>query len=712
MRPVRAAFPQEKPGGSEYMTPDAGQCRSRRLRSGHPRFSVARDIVLRAGALTLALGFSGVLTPFVSAQVGPQQLRKILSEEILPPQVGIFQLRQYLLHRIAPPPHPQSSGEWNSKAKILREHLRNDVVLHGWPREWVNAPPRFEDLGVVETGKGYCIRKLRYEIVPGFQSTALLYEPKNLTGKLPAVLNLNGHVGPPGKSIEYKQKRCINFAMHHILALNLEWIGLGELSQKENQHWFGAHLDLVGVNESGLFYLAMRKGLDYLYNHPNVDRNRLGITGLSGGGWQTIVLSSLDERVKFAVPVAGFSSLQSRIEARYFGDLGDVEQFPTDLFDGQDYTHLVALMAPRPTLLIYNAEDDACFRAPLVKPLLYDSIKPVFDLYGKGGDFGWHENTDPGTHNYQLDNRLQAYRFFAKNFDLPPLDPGLAVDSEIKSFEELRVGLPPENLTVLWLAVRLAGWIHRPPVPSDTAAWAVFQRKQLDNLVRYKPVQVHRAWAVANTKNKGLDTKAYLLEMTNGLSASTVWLKAITTGDSDPLTIVLNDGGMPASAREVADRVNRGEQVVAVDLAFIGDAWLHLTQGPFYGPIGPYLYAQILHGTGDRPLGLQAAQLIAISRWACTRAGVRKVRVEISGMRNQVAGLIAAALQPDLFSQVVIHEGIPSLKFVLDTPVTFQEAPELFCLDLYKEFDLDRLALIAAPVQVTTEKLILVAAKR
>jgi hypothetical protein len=81
-------------------------------------------------------------------------------------------------------------------------------------------------------------------------------------------------------------------------------------------------------------------------------------------------------------------------------------------------------------------------------------------------------------------------------------------------------------------------------------------------------------------------------------------------------------------------------------------------------------------------------------------------------MRNQVAGLIAAALQPDLFSQVVIHEGIPSLKFVLDTPVTFQEAPELFCLDLYKEFDLDRLALIAAPVQVTTEKLIQVAAKR
>ena len=50
----------------------------------------------------------------------------------------------------------------------------------------------------------------------------------------------------------------------------------------------------------------MRRGLDYLYNHPNVDRNRLGVTGLSGGGWQTIILSSLDERVRMAMPVAGF----------------------------------------------------------------------------------------------------------------------------------------------------------------------------------------------------------------------------------------------------------------------------------------------------------------------------------------------------------------------------------------------------------------------
>ena len=120
---------------------------------------------------------------------------------------------------------------------------------NGW-----TAGPKFEEVGVIETGSGYRIRKLRYEIVPGFDSAALLYEPEHMSGKIPAILNVNGHVGPPGKAVEYKQKRCINYAKHGILALNLEWFSFGELDKKGNEHWFGAHLDLVGANELGIFY--------------------------------------------------------------------------------------------------------------------------------------------------------------------------------------------------------------------------------------------------------------------------------------------------------------------------------------------------------------------------------------------------------------------------------------------------------------------------
>src|SRR5579859_254760 len=394
------------------------------------------------------------------AQSDAEQLAPILAQPIQTPDVTAYQLRQYLMGRMAPLPAAASAAEWTAEAKRIRRHLLDDVVFHGWPADWVNAQPKFEEAGVIE-GNGYRIRKFRYEIVPGFQSTALLYEPDNLSGKIPAILNVNGHVGPPGKAIEYKQKRCINYAKHGILALSLEWLAFGELNQPENEHSFAAHLDLVGMNGVGLFYLAMRRGLDYLYEHPNVDRARLGVTGLSGGGWQTIVLSALDERVTAAVAVAGFAGPITAIEhPEYIGD--DMEQNATDFRDGQDYTHLAAMRAPRPTLLIYNAEDDCCFRAPLVKPYIFDDVKKFFKLYGKEEALEWHENTDPGTHNYQLDNRQQSYRFFTKVFDLPPLDREVAVDREINTYDELAAGLPKDNLTILGLAKERARAISRP----------------------------------------------------------------------------------------------------------------------------------------------------------------------------------------------------------------------------------------------------------
>jgi dienelactone hydrolase len=633
-------------------------------------------------------------------QSDPDEMRQILGQEILAPSVAVHQIKSYILSRVAPPPTATSSQQWTEQAKRLRQHLLQDVVFHGWPEAWINSAPTFEDLGVIETGQGYRLRKLRYEIVPGFQSVAILYEPERLQGKMPAILNVNGHVGPPGKAVEYKQKRCINFAKRGILALNLEWFFFGELRQEGNQHWYGAHLDLVGANGLGIFLLEMRRGLDYLYNHPNVDRNRLGVTGLSGGGWQTIFLSALDERVRVAVPVAGYSSVSTKVEARKYGDLGDIEQNGTDLLAGADYTHLTAMMAPRPTLLIHNAEDDCCFRAPLAKPLIYDGVKPFYKLYGKPDALQWYENRDPGTHNYQLDNREQAYRFFSRQFALPPVEKEIRVGQEVKSYVELVVGLPKDNLTILGLARKLGSAISRQPIPADStskSSWANGERGKLVAVVRYKPVQLRRVWTAANTKHGGVESLSYLFEMDNGLCASGVWLKGMAAPEKAPVTIALNDQGRKAAAADISDLVNRDEQVLAVDLTFFGDAWEKKE---------PFSYAQIIDGEGDRPLGMQAAQLLAIANWIRERAGAQKVRLELRGIRTQTIGVVAAALQPDLFSEVIAHQGMSSLAFLLEQPVTFEEAPELFCLDLYKEFDLDRLAAIAAPTEVKLESLI------
>ena len=336
--------------------------------------------MIQRGLLTVLVLLT---TQLLRAQSTPYQLKPILEKELQSPSVVEFQLQEYLMKQVPKLPPITTPEDWTSEGERIRKRVLDNVVFHGWPSEWVNSPPRFEDLGTIPSGKGYRLRKLRYEVVPGFYTTAILYEPENLQGKVPAVLNVMGHYGPIGKADESQQTLCINEALRGMMALHLEWLGMGELTAKESEHWYGGDLDLVGANAVGLFYLAMRRGLDYLWQNPNVDQKRVAVTGLSGGGWQTIILSSLDERVNVSIPVAGYTAFEGRLALAPTTEAGDIEQNPTDFLLGQDYSILTAMRAPRPTLLINNAEDNCCFRAALVKPYIFEAVRPFFRLYGK-----------------------------------------------------------------------------------------------------------------------------------------------------------------------------------------------------------------------------------------------------------------------------------------------------------------------------------------
>ena len=627
-------------------------------------------------------------------QTTASSVETLLEHPIQPTTVTAFQLQRYLMKQIPRLPAPSSPKQWESEEQQLRKDILDNVAFHGWPREWVDSAPHFTQTEVIETGKGYRLRKFRYEIVPGFESTAILYEPEKIIGQIPAILNVIGHE-PMGNAAEYEQKRCINFAKRGILALSLEWMGFGELAQPENDHDFAAYLDLVGSNALGLFYLAMRRGLDYLATLPQVDPSRLGLTGLSGGGWQTTILGSLDARVAVSVEVAGIGSLESNLTHPV--DTNEIEENATDLTRNRDYTYLVAMRAPRPTLLIHNAADDCCFRAGLVKPYIYDQIQPFFRLFGKPDAFAWYENRDPGTHNYQLDNREQAYGFFTEHFHLPVASHEIPSDSEIRSPAELAAGLPPGNLTIAGVARKLASQITRPAIPASSDernSWIKSQRERLKSVIRYSPIAVESAWRIASTKSLGVQALSYRFDFSNGLSATGVWLQAISAPADAPATIVLNDKGYKTAGEAISEHVNRGEQVLALDLLFNGSM---LPQEPDSTD-----WEMLVASVGDRPIGLEVAQLLAAANWLRTTGHREKIQLETDGIRSQVIAAIAAALEPATFSEVVSGHTMKSLGYLIDNSVPFHAAPDLFCLDLYKLFDLDRLAALAAPTAIKT----------
>jgi len=236
--------------------------------------------------------------------------------------------------------------------------------------------------------------------------------------------------------------------------------------------------------------------------------------------------------------------------------------------------------------------------------------------------------------------------------------------------------------------------------------------------VRFQSVTVKHAWPISSTRNKGLETIAYRLEFSNELSATALWLKAIAVSDQAPVAIVLNDEGMQTVRTEVFDdparapmlsecransvawHVNRGQQVLALNLIFTGDASPDKIGDPksLWGLAT--LYTELLAAMGDRPLGIEVAQLLAASKWFQTSKTSPSISLESTGIRSQVAALVASALEPATFSNILTREGMHSFGHLLDKPVAYQDAPDLFCLDLYKEFDIEHLVALAEPTKV------------
>jgi len=180
--------------------------------------------------------------------------------------------------------------------------------------------------------------------------------------------------------------------------------------------------------------------------------------------------------------------------------------------------------------------------------------------------------------------------------------------------------------------------------------------------------------------------------LTNGLSATGIWLQAIGATNDAPVTIVLNDKGYAAAGETIADHVNRGEQVLALDTVFTGSA---RPESP-----DPADWPLLVASAGDRPLGVEAAQLAAVAKWLCTNSSGRPVQIETDGIRTSVIAALAAAVEPGTFSTITSQHAMKTLGYLLDTPLAYRTAPDLYCLDLYKYFDIESIAAIAEPTKI------------
>jgi hypothetical protein len=155
---------------------------------------------------------------------------------------------------------------------------------------------------------------------------------------------------------------------------------------------------------------------------------------------------------------------------------------------------------------------------------------------------------------------------------------------------------------------------------------------------------------------------------------------------------------------EVGGRVDRGEQVLAANLLFTDERAIPKdAQGTesLESPMASLaVYDMVFDTVGDRTLGIETAEFIELAKWLRARSDRQTIRVETRGIRTQTVALLAAALEPKLFSEVVTRQGMSTFSYLINHPVRYEDAADLFCLDLYKEFDIDELEAMADGVQV------------
>ncbi len=352
----------------------------------------------------------------------------------------------------------------------------------------------------------FVVECLHYQSMPGLYVTANLYRPRNIHGKLPAILYGCGHakMTKDGVSLGNKtqyQHHGAWFARNGYVCLVLDTIQLGEI---EGEHHGTYRLGRWWWNQRGYTPAGVEtwnciRAIDYLQTRNEVDPERIGMTGRSGGGAYTWWTAAMDDRIKVAVPVAGITTLQNHVVD------GCVEGHCDCMYmlnhHRWDFPQLAALVAPRP-LLISNTDKDTIFPLDGVVEL-HRQVRHLYRLLHADDRLGLQITEGPHKDTQEL--QIHAMSWF--NRFLKQEDP--IIDTQATNFfdpEQLKVfdSLPKDEITS-----RIDESFISPANPSDTADWNQ-ATNMASGLIEQLKAWTFRSWP-DELKNHALPTQAVLL---------------------------------------------------------------------------------------------------------------------------------------------------------------------------------------------------------
>jgi dienelactone hydrolase len=338
----------------------------------------------------------------------------------------------------------QTREQWNTHREVLRKQLLEMLGLDPLPEK---TELHATVTGTVEQEE-FKVEKLHFQSRPGLYVTANLYLPKKIEGQLPAILYVCGHGAVKKDGISYGNKVTYQhhgawFARNGYACLIIDTLQMGEIegihhgTHRYNMWWWLNR----GYTPAGVEAWNCVRALDYLQSRPEVDGNRLGVTGRSGGGAYSWWIAAIDDRIKCAVPVAGITDLQDHVvKGCVEGHCDCMYMLNTYRWD---YAQVAALVAPRP-LLISNTDSDNIFPLDGVVRV-FEQARSIYTLCGARDKIAL--NITAGPHKDTQELQVHAFRWLNKHLKG---DESLVEKTAVKFFEpeQLRVftTLPDDQL--------------------------------------------------------------------------------------------------------------------------------------------------------------------------------------------------------------------------------------------------------------------------
>ncbi|MBD3373498.1 xylan esterase [candidate division KSB1 bacterium] len=341
----------------------------------------------------------------------------------------------------------QTRADWLKRQARVKEVLMQ--IVGPFPEK---TPLNPRVTGIVQK-QGYRIEKILFESMPDYHVSGCLFIPDSIDSPRPAILNVIGHSLESFRRDIY-QIPLLNLVKKGFVVFAMDPMGQGERiqytdeekkqgginpSSSTREHSYVTNqLFLTGASSARYWIWDGMRAIDYLLTRPKVDADRIGVTGLSGGGTQTAYLAAFDDRIKAASPagyICGFRRLLQSI-----GPQDGEQNFYHGIASGIDHADLIEVFAPKPYLIAATTRDFFSIQGARET---YREVQHAYRAFGKPDNLQITE--DDYGHGYTQKNREATYAFFQKHLDLPGNVTEENVD--ILSPEELTVTATGQILT-------------------------------------------------------------------------------------------------------------------------------------------------------------------------------------------------------------------------------------------------------------------------